>query len=74
VIAVDDRGPGVAREDREAIFEVFQRGIRSDHVTGTGIGLSLVAQFTALHGGRAWVQENPGGGASFRVFLPEKQL
>jgi PAS domain S-box-containing protein len=74
VIAVDDRGPGVAREDREAIFEVFQRGTRSDHVTGTGIGLSLVAQFTALHGGRAWVQENPGGGASFRVFLPEQQL
>jgi signal transduction histidine kinase len=73
VIAVDDRGPGVAREDREAIFEVFQRGTRSDHVTGTGIGLSLVAQFTALHGGRAWVQENPGGGASFRVFLPEQQ-
>ena len=74
VIAVDDRGPGVAREDRDAIFEVFQRGTNSDHTTGTGIGLSLVAQFTALHGGRAWVQENPGGGASFRVFLPEQQL
>jgi PAS domain S-box-containing protein len=73
VIAVDDRGPGVAREDREAIFEVFRRGALSDHVAGTGIGLSLVAQFTALHGGRAWVQENPGGGASFRVFLPEHQ-
>jgi PAS domain S-box-containing protein len=73
VIAVDDRGPGVAREDREAIFEVFQRGTRSDQVTGTGIGLSLVAQFTALHGGRAWVEENPGGGSSFRVFLPGQQ-
>jgi signal transduction histidine kinase len=73
VIAVDDRGPGVAREDREAIFEVFRRGARSDHVAGAGIGLSLVAQFTALHGGRAWVQDNPGGGASFRVFLPEHQ-
>jgi PAS domain S-box-containing protein len=74
VIAVDDRGPGVAREDREAIFEVFHRGARSDHVTGAGIGLSLVAQFTALHGGRAWVQDNPGGGASFRVFLPKQQV
>ena len=71
VIAVDDRGPGVAREDREAIFEAFHRGARNDHVAGTGIGLSLVAQFTALHGGRAWVQANPGGGASFRVLLPE---
>jgi signal transduction histidine kinase len=73
VIAVDDRGPGVAVEDREAIFEVFRRGGRSNHVAGTGIGLSLVAQFTALHGGRTWVQENHGGGASFRVFLPERQ-
>ena len=74
VIAVDDRGSGVAQEDREAIFEPFHRGARSDHVTGTGIGLSLVAQFTALHGGRAWVQDNPGGGASFRVFLPRQQV
>jgi PAS domain S-box-containing protein len=74
VIAVDDRGPGVADEDREAIFEVFNRGAHSDHTTGTGIGLSLVAQFTALHGGHAWVQGNPGGGASFRVFLPDQQL
>jgi PAS domain S-box-containing protein len=73
MIAVDDRGPGVPLEDREAIFEVFHRGARTNHVAGTGIGLSLVAQFTALHGGRAWVQENPGGGASFRVFLPERQ-
>jgi PAS domain S-box-containing protein len=74
VIAVDDQGPGVAHEDRETIFEIFNRGPRPDHVTGTGIGLSLVAQFTALHGGRAWVQETPGGGASFRVFLPEQQV
>jgi PAS domain S-box-containing protein len=73
VIAVDDRGPGVELEDREAIFEIFHRGRRSDQVVGTGIGLSLVAQFAALHGGRAWVEENPGGGASFRVFLPERQ-
>jgi PAS domain S-box-containing protein len=74
VIGVDDRGPGVPREHHEAIFEVFNRGARPDHVAGTGIGLSLVAQFTALHGGRAWVQENTGGGASFRVFLPEQHL
>jgi signal transduction histidine kinase len=74
VIAVDDRGPGVAREEREAIFEIFHRGAPSGQTAGTGIGLSLVAQFTALHGGRAWVQENPGGGASFRVFLPRQQV
>jgi signal transduction histidine kinase len=34
-----------------------------------GIGLSLVARFAELHGGRAWVQEREGGGSSFRVLL-----
>ena len=38
--------------------------------TGVGVGLALVAQFAALHGGRAWVEDNPGGGASFRVLFP----
>jgi signal transduction histidine kinase len=73
LIAVDDRGPGVAEEEREAIFEMFNRGgDLSAIVPGAGVGLALVAEFTALHGGRAWVEENPGGGASFRVFLPSR--
>ena len=42
----------------------------SAHSPGTGIGLSLVGEFAELHGGRAWVEERDGGGASFRVFLP----
>jgi PAS domain S-box-containing protein len=73
LIAVDDGGSGVAEEHREAIFEIFNRGGDNDGTRGTGVGLSLVAQFTALHGGRAWVEESAGGGASFRVFLPEQQ-
>jgi PAS domain S-box-containing protein len=75
VISVDDRGPGVGPNEREAIFEIFQRGsagVASGR--GTGVGLALVAQFAALHGGRAWVEDNPGGGASFRVFLPTERL
>jgi signal transduction histidine kinase len=73
LIAVDDRGPGVAAAEREAIFEMFQRGgDPTTNAAGAGVGLALVAQFTALHGGRAWVEENPGGGASFRVFLPAR--
>jgi signal transduction histidine kinase len=43
----------------------------SAHAPGVGIGLSLVARFAELHGGRAWVQDRPGGGASFRVQLPD---
>ena len=72
LIAVEDDGPGVPEELRTEIFEAFRQGpTASSHAPGTGIGLSLVARFAELHGGRAWVQERDGGGASFRVFLPD---
>jgi len=73
MIAVDDRGLGVQEEEREAVFELFTRGYSHDGVPGAGIGLSLVAQFAAVHGGRAWIEDHPGGGASFRVRLPLHQ-
>lgn len=70
LLVVEDDGPGVADEFKEAVFETFNRGANMLSVTpGTGIGLSLVARFAALHGGRAWVEDAPGGGASFRVRL-----
>jgi PAS domain S-box-containing protein len=73
LIAVDDRGPGVAEDERETIFELFSRGrSAATNSPGAGVGLALVAQFSSLHGGRAWVEHNPGGGASFRVFLPNR--
>jgi signal transduction histidine kinase len=75
VIAVEDEGLGVPPELQEAIFEPFRQGpTASPHSPGTGIGLSLVAMFADLHGGRAWVQDREGGGASFRVFLPTAGL
>jgi len=71
VIAVEDDGSGVPPELRQEIFEPFRQGpTASSHSPGTGIGLSLVAMFADLHGGRAWVEDREGGGASFRVFLP----
>ncbi len=71
VIAVEDDGPGVPAELRTRIFEALYRGPDSGRTPGSGIGLSLVARFAELHGGRAWVEERDGGGASFRVFLPD---
>jgi PAS domain S-box-containing protein len=72
LIVVEDAGPGVPAEAREAIFQPFHRGPSiTAYAPGSGIGLALVAQFAAMHGGRAWVEERPQGGASFRVFLPE---
>jgi PAS domain S-box-containing protein len=73
LLTVDDRGDGVPVHEREMVFELFNRGDAHESVPGAGIGLALVAQFAAVHHGRAWVEDNPGGGASFRVELPVRQ-
>jgi PAS domain S-box-containing protein len=72
LIEVEDEGPGVPEELHEAVFEPFRQapGSVSEHSPGVGIGLSLVLRFAELHGGRAWMEDRPGGGASFKVFLP----
>jgi len=72
LIAVDDAGTGVPEELRTVLFEPFRQGPNAPgHAPGVGIGLSLVARFAELHDGRAWVEERPGGGSSFRVMLPD---
>lgn len=72
LIVVEDEGPGIPADMREAIFEPFRQGpAASNHSPGVGMGLSLVGRFAELHGGRAWVEDRPGGGASFHVFLPD---
>jgi signal transduction histidine kinase len=71
-IEVDDEGPGVSPADRDVIFERFVRGrVASARggSDGTGLGLALVAQHAAAHGGHAAVLDRPGGGARFRVEL-----
>jgi PAS domain S-box-containing protein len=70
LLVVEDDGPGVPDDLKEAIFEPFRSaGDGSSLEPGPGVGLALVARFAELHGGRAWVQDRAGGGASFRVFL-----
>jgi PAS domain S-box-containing protein len=71
VLLVEDDGPGVPEHLREAVFEPFRQGSdAAGHSPGVGVGLALVHRFAELHGGRAWVEEREGGGASFRVWLP----
>lgn len=70
LIVVEDDGPGIPAEISEAIFEPFRQGRNISHAPGVGIGLSLVSSFSEMHSGRAWVEERPGGGASFHVWLP----
>jgi signal transduction histidine kinase len=71
-ISVDDQGPGVARSDRERIFEPFLRGEQTlgSVVVGSGIGLAVVREIVAAHEGEVWVEDAPGGGARFVVELP----
>jgi PAS domain S-box-containing protein len=73
VLYVEDDGPGVAVDERDRLFQPFERGERSAPSPGLGVGLSLVARFAEAHGGRAWVEDRHGGGASFRVLFPDPQ-
>ena len=72
VVTVDDAGPGVPPLDRERIFERFARapGSARRSVPGAGLGLAIVAETTAQHGGGAWCAESPLGGARFVLSLP----
>jgi signal transduction histidine kinase len=72
-IAVTDTGIGIASEDQAAIFEEF-RQVGSDETRkqeGTGLGLTLAKKFVELHGGRIWVESEPGRGSTFTFTLPE---
>jgi PAS domain S-box-containing protein len=72
LLLVEDASPGVPGHPREAIFEPFRQGPRpASHAPGVGVGLALVRVFAQLHGGNAWVEERQGGGASFRIHLPD---
>lgn len=71
-VDVADRGPGVAREDRERIFERFVRldDTRAKNPQGSGLGLAIVEQVVTAHAGAVEVREHEGGGSVFRVSLP----
>ena len=67
LMSVEDSGPGVARGERQRIFERFARGTAARHRIGTGLGLALVAEHAQALGGDAWVEDKSGGGARFVV-------
>ena len=72
VLDVADSGPGIPREDREHVFEAFYTGraARSIPVKGTGIGLSVVLEFVAAHGGTVQIVDGEYPGAHFRITMP----
>ena len=70
-VAVADTGPGIPADDLPHIFERFYQATAKDAVRlpGTGIGLSLVKEFTEMHGGAVSVESTPGQGTRFTVRL-----
>jgi len=73
LVLVDDAGPGVPPAERERVFERFARGDRAARgsMAGAGLGLAIVEEAAAGHGGAAWVSDSPTGGARFSLAVPE---
>jgi two-component system sensor histidine kinase KdpD len=69
VVELADRGPGVRPQDAERVFDKFYRA-REGEGGGVGLGLTICRGIVSAHGGRIWVEDRPGGGASFRFTLP----
>lgn len=74
-VSMIDHGEGVAPSDRDAIFEPFWR--KSEVSPGTGLGLAIVKELMEKLKGRIWVEDTPGGGATFKLVFrtpdPESQ-
>ena len=68
-VRVQDRGPGIPDHQKELIFDRLWRSEGGGKI-GNGIGLALVRRVTRLHGGDAWVEDRPGGGARFVLTFP----
>ncbi len=66
---VRDHGPGIPEREKEKIFEVFFRGDSGKSQKGTGIGLATIKKIARLYDGRVWLEETPGGGATFWIEL-----
>jgi PAS domain S-box-containing protein len=67
---VQDNGVGIAAEERERIFEMFHRVASQNLKPGTGIGLATCKRIVERHGGRIWVESQPGQGSTFFFTLP----
>lgn len=66
-IAVIDHGEGVSPFDYQNIFEPFWR--KENKTAGTGLGLSIAREIIGKLGGKIWIEETPGGGATFKIAL-----
>ena len=70
VVSISDTGIGISRDDLPHIFERFYKADKSRTGVGTGLGLSIARHIIQVHGGRIWVESEPGKGSTFGFSLP----
>ncbi len=73
LVSVEDRGPGIPRDQQELIFEKFGRAHVGLGKPGTGLGLFIARSIAEAHGGRLTVRSAPGQGATFTLDLPARE-
>jgi signal transduction histidine kinase len=69
-LRVKDHGIGIPKKDQRSLFESFYRATNVKNIQGSGLGLSIVKEFTEMHGGTIEVDSDEGKGSEFIVELP----
>jgi len=73
VVEVSDDGPGLSPEERQRLFQPYYRSqVDRQRRPGTGLGLALCKQLVEAHGGKVWVESEPGKGSTFGFSIPFK--
>ena len=72
-VSIRDHGAGIAPDFQQRLFSRYERYEKtSSKILGTGLGLAITRQIVEMHGGKIWVESEPGAGSDFHFTLPVK--